>query len=148
MLRLPLCSHPNNGTWGEMSHWIFAVLVRQGHGSFLSLYAPVAVINWLTHWFLNKMVTILQTSFSNIFLGWNFWISNKISSDFVAWSQVENKWFRQCLDDSLVPFYYLQQCCQTLRDRLKWNLNQNTFIFKKMHLKISSVWLWLFCFAL
>ena len=45
----------------------------------------------LTHWGWGKMVPILQMTFSSaIFMKENFWISNKISLEYVPWAQFHN----------------------------------------------------------
>ena len=64
-------------------------------------------------------------------------------------SELGQYWLRWWLVAYSAPSHYLNQCwlivnC-TLKNKLQWNLNQNTKLcFTKMHLKISSAKWWPF----
>ena len=49
-------------------------------------------------------------------------------------------WFREWLDNYVAPSHFLIQCCfiviWTRRNKFQWNLNQNAFSIKKIHLKM------------
>ena len=100
----------------------------------------------LTHLLLDKMAAILAEDNFKCIL-WMKMIENLIwiSLKLVPRSSIDNK--PALVEIRLVawwaPSHYLNQCWNivnwTLRNKLQWNLNRNSYIsFKKMHFKMPS----------
>ena len=76
-------------------------------------------------------------------LQWDLLNSLKLSDAFMHWTN--QHWFRQWLVvEQLAPSHYLNQCWdiinRTLRNKLQWNFNQNSYIFIQENAFENAVW--------